>query len=472
MKFPEWLPDRDEFDNPGLTECLNVIPGTFYKPVGDLVATGTGMTAFARGGFGMEDDDGNAFNFGGDETDLYKYESAGWNSVNTGYATTDENIWEFTEFGEYCIATNFDNNIQAFQVGTDVAFSDLGGTPPKAKHLTVVKDFLVLANIEGHSNRIKWSGLNDITEWTDGVKESDFQELPEGGAIRAIVGGEYGLIFQDTRITRMTYQGPPLSFSFDVLETNRGAIASGAVIQFGVLTYYLSENGFYVTDGTQSFPISTEKVDAYFFAKYDETKPYKITSTANPVDKTITWSYVGTDSLDGNPNWLLIYNWELKRWSEVNISHQLLFNGLTNGISLDDLDALYPDLDAMTISLDSRIFKGGTLNTFAIDSTNKLATFSGDALDAKITTAEYEITPGKTSVLTQIWPLIDGTVTVKVHTRKNYQDTATSTGDITVNAEGFAPFTARGRYHKIEFNFSGWTKATGYQFRSGVSGGY
>lgn len=472
MKFSEWMPDRDEFDNPGITECLNVIPDTFYKPIGALVGQGSAMIAYGRGGFGMEDSTNVAFNFAGDETDLYHYQAAGWVSTNTSYGTSFENVWQFTEFGTFCVATNFDDVIQVFDVDNDSAFSALGGSPPKAKHITVVGDFLVLANIEGQSNRVKWSGLNDITEWTDGVKESDFQDLPEGGTIRAIVGGEYGLIFQDNRITRMNYQGPPFAFSFDVIETNRGAISSGSVIKFGIYTYYLSDNGFFKTDGTQSVSISVEKIDTYFFAKYNEAYPHKITATVNPIDKTIMWSYVGKDVTDGLPNWLIIYNWELNRWSEANISHDLIFNGLTNSTDLDSLDALYPDLDAMELSLDSRFFKGGTLNTFAIDPSHQLSTFSGAALDGKITTAEYELMPGQTSVLTQVWPLIDGTITVKVYTRDNYQDTAVPTGDLAVNSLGFAPFQARGRYHKMEFNFSNWTKAAGFNFRSEGSGGF
>ncbi len=472
MKFPEWLPDRDEFENPGLVECLNVIGDTYYRPIYSLEAQGTAMTAHARGATSLKDQAAVSYTFGGDATKLYKYTAGNWSAINTGYATTIENVWRFTEFGTICIATNKDDSIQKLNAGTDSAFYALPGSPPKASELAIVGDFLVLGNVGTTSNKVQWSGINNIEQWADGVEESGSQTLPEGGAIRAVVGGEFGLIFQDRYITRMDYQGPPLNFSFDVIETNRGTIDGGSVVQHGIFTYFISHNGFYVTDGTQSQPISTEKVDSYFFNKMSLSLAYRITSVADPVNKTITWSYVGLDSDDDMPNWLIIYNYETQRWSEASVRNEIIFNGFSNSSTLEELDALYPDLDAMTISLDSRIFKGGAQSTYAVDINHKLATFTGPALPARIKTGEYQLSPGQKSVVTQVWPQIDGDITVTIASRANYQSTSTPTGAISVNSLGFAPFTNNGRYHSFQFDFTNWSKSSGFDFQSESSGVY
>ena len=472
MKFPEWLPDRDEFENPGLVECLNVIGDTYYRPIYSLEPQGTGMTAYARGATSLKDQDSVSYTFGGDATKLYKYTAGNWVAINTGYATTVENVWNFAEFGTICVATNKDDVIQKLNAGTDTVFSALAGSPPKASRLAVVGDFLVCANVDSLSNKVQWSGINNIEQWTAGVEESGSQILPEGGAIRAVTSGEFGLIFQDRYITRMNYQGPPLNFSFDVIENNRGTIDGGSVVQNGIYTYFISHNGFYVTDGTQSQPISTEKVDSYFFSKLSLTFSYKITSVVDPVNKTITWSYVGLDSTDDKPNWLIIYNYETQRWSEASVQNEIIFNGFSNASTLEELDALYPDLDAMTISLDSRIFKGGAQSTYAVDINHKLATFTGPALPARIKTGEFPLSPGQKSVLTQVWPQIDGNITVTISSRANYQSTATPSGAIAVNSLGFAPFTNNGRYHSFQFDFDNWTKASGFEFNSEASGVY
>jgi hypothetical protein len=472
MKFPEWLPDRDDHENPGLVQCKNVLPDTFYKPIKALVDGGTAMTDIALGAYSLKDESGVAFNFSGDDTELYRLDSGDWTSIDSAFTTTAENRWVFVEFGTNCVATNLDDVMQVYDVEVDSSFAALAGTPPQAKYLAVVGDFLVAGYISTSANTVQWSGINDITEWTAGTAESDSQVIPEGGAITGLAGGEYGLVFQETQITRMNYQGPPLNFSFDVIEHTHGTRAHGSIAQYGIYTYYLGLSGFYMTDGTQSQSISPEKVNSYFQAKYDDTLPYKVTSVVDPKERTITWSYVGLDSPDSLPNWLIIYNWELQRWSEAEIRHELLFTCLSNGLTLDELDTLYPDIDEMIPSLDSSIFKGGIASSCAISLTHQLSTFTGAALEGVIETAEYELNPGDKTVLTEVWPLIDGNITVTVNTRANYQDTPEPTGDIDVNTFGFAPFTENGRYHSFTFTFTDWTKASGFTHRGASSGGY
>jgi len=126
----------------------------------------------------------------------------------------------------------------------------------------------------------------------------------------------------------------------------------------------------------------------------------------------------------------------------------------------------------MTISLDSRIFKGGAQSTYAVDINHKLATFTGPALPARIKTGEFPLSPGQKSVLTQVWPQIDGNITVTISSRANYQSTATPSGAIAVNSLGFAPFTNNGRYHSFQFDFDNWTKASGFEFNAEASGVY
>ena len=87
---------------------------------------------------------------------------------------------------------------QKFGLGTSSAFADLGGTPPKADFIAVVRDFVWLANVDTGSGRVPyqcyWSGFNDPTSWTAGVNQSDFQNLPDSVAITGLVGGEYATI--------------------------------------------------------------------------------------------------------------------------------------------------------------------------------------------------------------------------------------------------------------------------------------
>ena len=90
MKFPEWLPDRDDFENPGLTKCQNVIPDTYYRPMRSLVASGAAMDGTCLGAFSTKDDDGASYNFAGDATKLYERTGGDWFFGSPGVAEKHE----------------------------------------------------------------------------------------------------------------------------------------------------------------------------------------------------------------------------------------------------------------------------------------------------------------------------------------------------------------------------------------------
>ena len=472
MKFKEYLPDLDEFENPGLVTCRNVIPGSTYQPMRHLVAQGAAMAETCLGAYSTKDDGGNSFNCAGTAQFLYKLNGNNWTQTNSGFSTGAESFWRFERFGDLIIGTNFDNPVQKYDLSSDTVFAPLAGSPPQAKHVAVVRDFLVLGNLNGAANKVQWSGNNDATEWTPGEKESDGQVIPEGGPVTGLMGGEYGLVFQESRITRMDYQGPPYNFSFDEIEKNVGCIASGSIIRFGVFTYYLSQNGFYVTDGTQSFPIGDEKIDKTFFKNFDEEKAYKMGAIIDPINKLVIWSVVGKDSPNGLPNWLYIYNWNTKRWADVEVGHQALFNSLTTGTTMEALDAEYPNLDLMNTSLDSRIFQGGASILSAIDLDNKLATFTGDVMEAVLKTGTFEINEMQVTLVSQVWPQMDGNVQVKVGSKMSHAVPMSYTGDITVNTIGFAPFMENGRFHNFEFTINDFTRASGFKLKQVSTGEY
>ena len=484
MKFSEWLPDQDYFENPGLVKANNVLPSSFYKPFKRLVSqTGTLGEVGCIGAFSTKDDDGESLNIAGTKTDLYSLISGTWTSATGGakpYTTASEFRWVFKRFGDTIVATNRSNNIQKMDVSGG-AFSDLGGSPPRAKFMAVVRDFLVLGNLNTGANKVQWSGLNDIEEWTPGNKESDLQTFPEGGPITGMIGGEYGLIFQENQITRMEYQGPPLNFSFDVIETGLGAIASGSIVRFGIQTFYLSNNGFYVTDGSRSYPIGSEKVDKYFFSRANELALHKMTSAVDPINKLVIWSYVSDDDATSNPDRLIIYNWDLKRWSEVStdgvtdptvkLEHQLIYTSLSEDYTLDELDG-FGTLSQIDTPLDSRFWMGGSIILSAFDGDTKAASFTGEVLPATIALGELEINDLQRSIITQVWPEIDGAVDIKINSRESHQASSTSSGLIGTNSIGFAPFAHNGRYHQIEFSFSGWSRASGFKIKAEAAGEY
>lgn len=175
IAFGEWLPDLPALGNPGATVAKNVIPLTkrSYGPFPSAVDYSDALDAFARGAHTARDSSGNVSNFAGDKTKLYKSSNTAWADVSkaaTTYATADAGWWEFEQFGNIVLATNFANAIQAFTLGTSTDFGDLAAAAPQARTMAVIKDFLMVGNtIDGtdgdQPSRVWWPAINDIDNW-------------------------------------------------------------------------------------------------------------------------------------------------------------------------------------------------------------------------------------------------------------------------------------------------------------------
>jgi len=469
MKFGQWLPDQDDYDNPGLLKALNVIPATYYKPINDLITYGTALPNDVLGAVALKNDAGDAFNFAGTINKLHRMTSSTWADVGTGFITPAEGRWVFERFGSNVIASNGSDPIQKFDIAADSSFTALGGTPPRAKHLAIVRDFLVLGSLNTGANKLQWSGLNDIVEWTGGTKESGSQLMPGGGEVTGLVGGEFGLVFQEDQITRMEYVGPPLTFTFDTLETGIGCVASGSIAKYGNKTYFLSENGFYYNDGTQSHPIGAERIDKTFYKDLDNTYLYKITAAIDPINKLVIWSYAGTGNTGGQPNKLIIYSWVQDKWAEVSLNHEFIYTSLSEGYTLEELDS-FGTMETLPASLDSRIWQGGSLVLSVFNTSHTLAYFTGTPLPATIETGESQLMPGQRTLVTEVWPEISGTVCIKLGSRASFQVTPTYTGSVTTNTLGFAPFVDNNRYHRFQFCITDWTAAQGFKVTAEKTG--
>ena len=137
-----------------------------------------------------------------------------------GFSTPANNIFRFTKFGSLVIGTNFSQRLQYLDADGGNSFKNISDDAPVAKFITVVRDFVVVAHLQESSVtkpfKVQWSGINDESTWTTSqTTQSDYQELADGGHIKGIRGGEYGLILMEKAIYRMTYIGTPFVFQFD-----------------------------------------------------------------------------------------------------------------------------------------------------------------------------------------------------------------------------------------------------------------
>jgi len=451
----EWLPDQPGLSG-ALTEAKNVVPmGIGYGPFSSEVnlsadASQNLLTVFT-GKFS-----GATVLFAGSATKLYRFDSSDASmddvsklvmSMPTDYTSTS--LWKFTQFGNVIIAANGQNKLQAWETGVSTNFDDLSADAPSASFVTVVRDFVVAARDATNTNRVYWSDINDETDWTSGVaSQSDFQDIPDGGDIQGITGGEFGLILSERSISRMSYIGSPLFFQFDTISRSLGCYEPRSIVQFGSLTYFLSDDGFYACDGQNIIPIGSEKVNRFFFNDANPSLISEMSAAVDPINSLIIWSYSNTFSRKS----LLVYNFQTKKWARAETSADYIATAATASITLEGLDA-YGTMDSLTSSLDARLWAGGKILLAGVDGA-KIVTYTGAPMEAEIRTGDFEA--GPQSIVKLARPQVDnGSASVAAFSRMRLDSEVLFGNVVPATAENRVSLRSVGRYHRLKVVPSG-----------------
>ena len=367
--------------------------------------------------------------------------------------------WNFTQFGNAIICANNINKLQSFTLGSSSSFGDLNPSAPVAKYVTVVRDFVVAANLDSGSNanKVQWSNINDETNWTTGAaSQSDYQIISDGGNITGMTGGEVGLIFLDRAVVRMSYIGSPLFFQFDTISRNIGCVEGNSVVQYGGTSYFLGADGFYSCDGSTITAIGTQKVDAWFYANANQSKLNLMSSTIDPFRKIVVWEFIDNFA----QNTLLIYNWQVQKWSYCTTDVDVVASSASAGMTLEGLD-LYGNMDTLTTSLDDALWTGGKF-LFAGARDTKVVTFTGANSSAQLTTGD--IGSEVTSIVTLARPVVDnGSGSVAIASRTLLSVVPELGSYTAADSENRVSLRSSGKYHRISVipTGSNWSNAIG-----------
>ena len=476
IKFGQLQSDLPTYQNSGALKDDNVIPlKEGYKSLpGFQALSSTGLTGSAVGLFSSFQA-GGVTNYAGDATKLYqmnssqvfvdKSKSGGYNNSTTSNA---RDFWKFTQFGTNIIATNHADNIQKFNQGTDSLFSDLVSL--KAKYITVINNFVVAGYTTesgtGYNQRVKWSALNDSSDWTPSqATQSGYQDIVgEHGNIVGIVGGEQsGIVFFEKAIYRMSYAGTPLIFRFDKISDNIGAFCDKSIVSFGSMIFFLAQDGFYMLSGGQQLtPIGNGKIDDFFYNDLSSNLD-GICSAIDPNNSIVVWSYRGSDATSTSTinNKLIIYNYSVDKWATGSgLDLQFISTASQEAFTtLESLDVL-GNLDNLPKSLDSYFYGEGIVGLAGFNSENKFGKFIATSLSATVDTTEFEGAEGRRSSIINVRPIVDSeedsaTVTVTPITRASQLDNILVGSAVSTQDSGDCPLRSNSRYHRIRVSVTG-----------------
>lgn len=474
LPLGSYLPDVSDYEGTATRNILNVVPrGDGYGPFPGLSAYTQALPARCRGAFYALNSNGSVTTFAGTVNKLYMLDNTDYDWVDVSksggtYADlTSTSQWQFAQFGNLVFATQANAPLQVFTLGSSSAFADCAGSPPQAAYISVVGRFLVLSGLLSQAFRIQWSGLNDTTQWTSGVNGSDFQDFPDGGIVRGVAGGEYGIIFQDTAIRRMSYvPGSPIIFQIDRIAQDKGLYAPYSIVRAGERIFYYGTQGFERIDpGGYPVPIGREKIDRTFALDLDKGSLQLFIGASDPRTTRVYWAYKSTSGQVDLYDKILGYDFILEKFFMLQSSGEYLQGISQTGLTLEALDSISASIDAMTLTLDA--YPTAVQPEIAqFNPDHSLGFFRGPNLEATMESGEQG-TDGKKIRVRGFRPVTDAPT---LYGSASYRDTVNATAaagpEVLINARtGRCDFQRETRYSRFKVRIPA---ATTWTFCAGV----
>lgn len=398
-----WHPDAAQINAQLVIEARNCIPAVrSFQPLLSPTPITAALPSTCRGAISILRDDGTNVTFAGTQTDLYKYTAASntWTSVTRAsggsYSVGTGDQWKFALFGNNLIASNINAPLQIIDITSGTNFAaistgDSSNPAPQARYVDVVREFVLVGDLFGNEKRVQWSGDGLSNAWTPSLNESDYQDLPNGGPVRGIIGGDVAYVFQALQVTRMTYvPGSSYVFQFDTVENAAGLAAPHSLVRLRDQAYYYAADGIrrFDLNSATSTPIGVGKWQNWLLADIKPGTELAVMAMANPVKPQIVFAYISkTSNQPATPTRLLIYDWSLDEATFADLTVECLMRWLSPGETLDQLDA-FGTLDTLPFSLDSPFWHGGASLVGVFQTDHTVSVLSGQPMQAYFTTAD------------------------------------------------------------------------------------
>jgi len=274
-----------------------------------------------------------------------------WEAVSFYHASDDENL---------LIATNGDDYPIKWDGDTTGYFEDLGGNPPKAKHVYKLAGMLLFANISTVQSggtgtatpyTVIWSDTADAETW-DGTGASGYQELYNTeGEIQFIAdfGDNIAIVKSDEIVIAFPTGDADTPIMFKSVVTGKGAICNAWCNIKGTVGF-ITEDDIVIFDGTQELKsIAQGKVRTSFFDGFDYNKKYLIHGTYAP--RYNEWR-IFIPKLDASyPNECWVYDIKTGEWYYEDKSATA--SGAYNYKISSTIDSLTGTIDSYTQPIDS-----------------------------------------------------------------------------------------------------------------------
>ena len=246
----------------------------------------------------------------------------GWgDAVNAADLTLEPGLWSLNNWGSVLVATvangktftwdaSIANRFTARASTTTnnyaTAITASGGNPtasrltivsPTTRHLIHLGTETTIGTPSTQDDMfIRFSDQEDINVYTPTVTNAaGSQRLQDGTKIMgAIVAKENILVWTDNALYSMKFVGAPFTFGFEQVGTNCGLIGMNAAVEVDGVAYWISNNGFFMFDGTVK--TLTASVEDYVYNDFATTKGQQVYAGINNLFSEVVWYYPSSGS--------------------------------------------------------------------------------------------------------------------------------------------------------------------------------
>jgi hypothetical protein len=253
------------------------------------------------------------------------YGLGGWGEPSTvSNVTLEARQWSLDNFGEDLIATQLNGGTYRWDTssgtGTRAAIVANAPTTSRLSLVSTPDRHLVLLGTE---NTIGTPSSQDdlLIRFSDQENITTYQPTAENtaGSLRIADGSRIMaaersrgqiLIWTDTSLHSMQFIGPPFTFGLRQLGGNCGIIGSHAGVDINGVSYWMSQDSFYLFDGSvKKLPCSVEQ---FVFNNLNQTGSENAFAGHNGEFNEILWFYARTGS--DQINAIVAYNYVEGTW--------------------------------------------------------------------------------------------------------------------------------------------------------------
>ena len=243
--------------------------------------------------------------------------NGGWGEASSATdVSLEPGLWSLSNFGQVLVATiangktftwnsgdasrlttRASTTTSGFETTNNPTATRVSLVSPTTRHLIHLGTETTIGDTATQDDMfIRFSDQEDINDYTPtAINSAGTQRLQDGTKIiGSLKAKETILIWTDNALYTMKFIGAPFTFGFEQVGTNCGLIGKNAAVEIDGVAFWMSNNGFFMFDGTvKSLPCSVED---YVYDQADTTKGQQVYAGLNNQYTEVTWYYPSTNS--------------------------------------------------------------------------------------------------------------------------------------------------------------------------------